>query len=1000
MSLTRLLGKLAVQGLALSPLLGLLAIASGCQVALPVDQWQRHIIDSSRPWRAVFIDGGDVNGDNLPDIVTGGWWYQNPGSPGGTWTRHDVGGELYNMAVLHDLDEDGDLDILGTKGQEVSSEFVWAESDGHGAFTLHTNLPDGDGDFLQGARAAQIVAGGNPEVVLSWHNNTSTQMFQIPSPASDPWTWEVISPTTNGEQIAVGDIDRDGDLDIHLGTQWLRNDGAVWATLNAFDMGDPNAQPDRVELADIDDDGDLDVVVGAEGASRVVWGEAPANPEDAWTEHVISTDILGMSLDVGDVDQDGDIDVVVGEHNRSNPDVGRVIIYQNEAGGNTWNAVEIDSGLEHHDGTRFVDIDKDGDLDILSIGWTHGKVVLYENKAPIPTATPTATPTPWPPEWTHLSSRDGDLPEPGISDRQTASLILDVDKDGINDFVIATQRLGTSMVWYRRHATGWTKYLIEGETLDIEAGGAFADIDGDGDLDVVIGADRLDNKVWWWENPYPNYDPDAPWTRREIKDSGANKHHDQIFGDFDGDGQTELVFWNQDAQKLFLAEIPLDPHATQPWPTQEIFSWSTGQYEGLAKADVNGDGKIDIVGGGHWFEHNGGTNYTPHVIDDGQTFARVAVGQLKVGGWPEVVFVPGDSFGRLKWYEWTGSDWLGHDLLGFDVDHGHSLEVADIDGNGQMDIFCAEMRLNDGNPDAKMWIFYGDGSGNFTRTEVATGLGNHESKVGDLDGDGDLDIVGKPYRWDTPRVDVWLNGGTGPVVTPTATDVATVTPTPVSSNTPVLPPPPTLIVRPTDTGTPPPTATNTPTASPTATGTGTPPPTPTPTQEVPGCTTGSIFREWWLGIEGSAVSDLTSHPDYPENPDGSDYRPSFEAPTNWADEYGTRMRGYVVPSVGGTYQFWIASNAQGELWLSTDPDAGNAVRIAEVPGYTPSREWDKYPAQKSAGIVLEAGEVYYIEALQKEGLGKDNLAVAWRPPEGVREVIAGMYLCPYEVGSP
>ena len=92
---------------------------------------------------------------------------------------------------------------------------------------------------------------------------------------------------------------------------------------------------------------------------------------------MISTDILGMSLDVGDVDQDGDIDVVAGEHNRNNPDVGRVIIYQNEAGGSTWNAAEIDSGLEHHDGTRFVDIDNDGDLDILSIGWTHGKVVLY-----------------------------------------------------------------------------------------------------------------------------------------------------------------------------------------------------------------------------------------------------------------------------------------------------------------------------------------------------------------------------------------------------------------------------------------------------------------------------------------------------------------------------------------------------------------------------------------------------------------------------------------------
>ena len=43
---------------------------------------------------------------------------------------------------------------------------------------------------------------------------------------------------------------------------------------------------------------------------------------------------------------------------------------------------------------------------------------------------------------------------------------------------------------------------------------------------------------------------------------------------------------------------------------------------------------------------------------------------------------------------------------------------------------------------------------------VSTGIGNHESRIADLDGDGDLDILTKPYTWDTPRLDVWLNNGT------------------------------------------------------------------------------------------------------------------------------------------------------------------------------------------------------------------------------------------------
>lgn len=67
------------------------------------------------------------------------------------------------------------------------------------------------------------------------------------------------------------------------------------------------------------------------------------------------------------------------------------------------------------------------------------------------------------------------------------------------------------------------------------------------------------------------------------------------------------------------------------------------------------------------------------------------------------------------------------------------------------------MRLDGGNPDAANRILYGDGNGNFIPTLVSTGIGNHESTVGDLDNDGDLDILGKLINWDTPRLDLWVN---------------------------------------------------------------------------------------------------------------------------------------------------------------------------------------------------------------------------------------------------
>lgn len=365
-------------------------------------------------------------------------------------------------------------------------------------------------------------------------------------------------------------------------------------------------------------------------------------------------------------------------------------------------------------------------------------------------------------QWTHLSSTTGDLPVPHVSAQQTASLVLDIDRDGVNDFVIGSRQEGKpSLVWYRRTTTGWEQYLIEDTTLDIEAGGAFYDITGNGALDIVMGGDYQSNEIWWWENPYPNYDPDVPWQRYVIKNSGENMHHDMIFGDFTGDGQTELLFWNQRVARIFMAPIPADPRATQPWPYTEIYA---GGGEGMAKADIDGDGNLNLIAGGRWFKHTEGTNFTAYSIDDSQYEARIAVGDLTGNGRPEVVMVPGDGIGRLKWYECTGDPtdpgcWVGHDLLGFDVDHGHSLAVADINDDGHLDIFCAEMRLNGGNPDAKMWIFLGDGQGNFTTTEVATGFGNHESRVADLTGNGRLDILGKPYNWETPRIDIWLNTG-------------------------------------------------------------------------------------------------------------------------------------------------------------------------------------------------------------------------------------------------
>ena len=166
---------------------------------------------------------------------------------------------------------------------------------------------------------------------------------------------------------------------------------------------------------------------------------------------------------------------------------------------------------------------------------------------------------------------------------------------------------------------------------------------------------------------------------------------------------------------------------------------------------------------------------------------------------------------------------------------------------------------------------------------------------------------------------------------------------------------------------------------------------------IPRSNRGSILLEWWLGIGGTVVSDLTSNVAYPNNPTGSSQRTSFEAPTDWENSMGQRMRGWVYPPVSGQYTFWVAGDDETQLFLSTDDTPANAVMIANVPAWTSSRAWTTYSQQRSVTITLEAGRAYYIEALMKEGGGGDNLAAAWEIP-GTGSgpvVIAGEYLSPW-----
>jgi hypothetical protein len=705
---------------------------------LSLDKWQRHVVDNARPARAIFITGGDLDGDGKKDIVTGGWWYKNPGAPGGTWTRNTIGAPLNNLATIYDFDGDGDLDVLGTEGVGSASnhDFVWARNNGAGAFTILDNInTGGSGDFLQGVAVAHYTNNGLLEVALSWHNGGGgVQMLTVPAnPSSDTWPWRVLSTTTQSEQLSAGDLDQDTDVDLMLGTKWLRNDSTTWTPFTLYSTGD---EADRNRLGDINGDGRVDVVVGFEAistAGKLAWYERPADPTGAWTEHIISSTVVGpMSLDVADMDLDGDLDVVVGEHNLSSPASAKLYVFENADGqGGSWVPHLVYTGDEHHVGAQVMDIDGDGDLDILSIGWGHNRVLLYENKA-------RSVEVPFR-QVTIDAGFNGDCKSVG-----------DLDGDGQVDVVIG----GSQLIWYKYPT--WSKTTIAAAGTEFTTDMQVGDVDGDGDLDVIVPDGNSGDNVLWFENPRPAGDPAATtWTRHAIGAQGGWAHDIEV-GDLNGDTKLDVVVRTADGPTAVYFQ-------TSPTSWSKTTITMAGNGEGTALADLDGDGDLDIVQDGYWLENpkptgdpTNGATWTKWTINaTWPNRVGVTVADINQDGRRDVLLAKSEAAGRMVWYEApvdpkTGA-WTEHEIDG-SVDYVHTFKTADINKDGNLDIVFAEMAQSS----RKRVGFYLDSGDhlNWTLQVVATN-GSHNIRVADIGNDGDTDIVGA--NWQGPPVEFWEN---------------------------------------------------------------------------------------------------------------------------------------------------------------------------------------------------------------------------------------------------
>lgn len=632
-------------------------------------------------------------------------WVSNEDGVGGTWQTNtlDNNAPSLNSIAIGDLDDDGLLDIL-VAATSNGGEVNWYRGLGDGLFAARVNLVTGFGNDPVDLTLADVDKDGDDDLLLA--DTNAGQLLLLRNDGTENFVSEVIQSGINGlEAMQVGDLDRDGTLDIvsasadglffHQG----QGDGTFAATL----LADPISNPVDLTLVDFDQDGDVDVLLGARTTTAALYLEnlgTPLTGTGNWTSHTLATTTAPgiRSLIVGDWDRDGDLDLagiagsgdtallianqtihhsvtIAASHDiaaavssantvihadldgdgwddllLADAFLGTVVWHRNLGDGTFAASQEIANTISGASGVAVGDLDGDGRLDVVITGFDNDevKIALQQPAGTFNLAAVSMDP-------------DGGGPASGDSDGPVAVELADLDGDGDLDIVTAAEA-GQTIVWFENttaDAQNWSHfdlgaYVPPGYAIkDIKTG----DINGDGILDIAATAlnpNTQAGKLVWLEGS-------------GLTGAGAFSNAYTLIAQPHGIEELELVDMDRDGTLDVVASVPGSSKIAwyanvsgdgSSW-TAHVVTYSTSSVRHFEALDFDQDGDIDIVaslaqGGVVWFANNGSQLFTYQPLASGDVGStHLTLFDIDHDGDLDIASVASD-IDLLQWHENRG----------------------------------------------------------------------------------------------------------------------------------------------------------------------------------------------------------------------------------------------------------------------------------------------------------------------------------------------------------